>query len=360
MFGGAESPRGRTPRDTGPRRKTYPANGFRCCNALMPLTTPDYVIHPIPLPTPFPVGDVNVYLIRAERWVLIDTGLDWEKDRRALLQGMAAAGVAPEQIAEVLLTHTHIDHCGQAGWIQERSGAPVRAHPADAPRLTGFPDAYHAMLARYRDHSARMGFPVELFDAGIAAFGKAMMLMRSARVEKTIDEGDRIPLGGTHLEVIHTPGHTPGSVCFYDRKNRILFAGDTVLKHITPNPFFGGHTHRRAMGTGSYLRSLDRLVTYDVRLSLNGHGEAVEDLREVVERVRAHSRARSEKLLGLVATGKPTHPFELSRRLFGELPLTDVWLAFAETLGHLEALEEAGRIREIDGGAHTRFAVREA
>lgn len=320
------------------------------------MNTPDYEIHPLPLPTPFPVGDVNCYLLRADRWVLIDTGLEWAKDRAALLAGLEKAGARVEDISEVLLTHAHIDHCGQAGWIQEVSGAPVRAHPADAPRVTGFPATTHEMIARYREHSGKMGFPIDVYDTMMTMLGKGLMLARAARIERTIDAGDRIPLGGVELEVHHTPGHTPGSVCFYDRRNRVLFAGDTVLKRVTPNPFFGGHLHRHTMGTASYLRSLEKLLALDVAVCHCGHGEPVENLPEAVARVRTHSRARSEKILTLMGDA-PHTAFEISGKLFGELALIDLWLAFAETLGHLEALEDEGRVRCVEEGTVARFVV---
>lgn len=320
------------------------------------MRTPDYEIVAIPLPTPFPVGDVNVYLLKADRLLLVDTGLEWEKDRIALKAGFARAGVAVEQVSEVVITHAHLDHCGLAGWIQEVSGAPVRAHPLDAPRITGFPGSVDALVTRYRTYSVHMGYPPEAFDGMIAAVSKAMYMARSARIERTLEEGDRLALGGAEFEILHTPGHTPGSICLYDRRNRVLFAGDTVLHDITPNPFFGGHTRNRLMGAATYLRTLQRLLPLDIAVSYGGHGAPVTDLKANVELVRTHHRARSEKILGCLADG-PLTAWEIRGRIFGELGPADQWLAFAEILGHLEMLESDAAVRPVEDGAVTRFAA---
>jgi glyoxylase-like metal-dependent hydrolase (beta-lactamase superfamily II) len=80
-------------------------------------------IHTIGLPI------VNVFLLRGERTVLVDAGAPG--DGPAILRAAAALGVAPRDIALILLTHGHVDHFGAAAWLRQATGAPLAAHPGD-------------------------------------------------------------------------------------------------------------------------------------------------------------------------------------------------------------------------------------
>lgn len=108
-----------------------------------------------------------------------------------------AAGLRVERI---LLTHGHGDHIGGVEWVRSWSGAPVACHPSD--------------VALLRDPGLN----------GSAWFGTAVSLPEP---EHFLDEGAQVVLGDLRLQVLHTPGHTPGGVCFY--LPDVLLAGDTLF-----------------------------------------------------------------------------------------------------------------------------------
>ena len=85
-------------------------------------------ILPLSIPTPFPVGPINIYLVREDPLTLIDTGPRTNEALEALRAQLRAAGLIISDIARVILTHTHEDHCGLARIIQEESGARVHVH----------------------------------------------------------------------------------------------------------------------------------------------------------------------------------------------------------------------------------------
>src|SRR6476660_4565430 len=79
----------------------------------------------IVVPTPFAVGPANVYVTTAPPFTLIDTGTNTPETEVALLAGLSDAGVSPERIERIVITHGHPDHYGLAPMIRERSGAKV-------------------------------------------------------------------------------------------------------------------------------------------------------------------------------------------------------------------------------------------
>ena len=95
----------------------------------------------IPLRNTVFEGQNNVYLIDGEVTTVVDVGIEMDGVRSDLLDGLAAAGVSPPDIDQILLTHWHPDHSGLAGDLQERSGAPVYVHEDDAPLVAGDEDA---------------------------------------------------------------------------------------------------------------------------------------------------------------------------------------------------------------------------
>ncbi len=89
------------------------------------------------LPTPFPVGPVNAYLLRGDPLTLVDTGPKTVEAQTALERGVAAAGARLKDIRRILLTHGHTDHAGNAAWVAQRSGAPVHVHEGDRAKVSG-------------------------------------------------------------------------------------------------------------------------------------------------------------------------------------------------------------------------------
>lgn len=104
----------------------------------------------IALPTPWPIGPVNVYLLRGEPLTLVDAGPRSPEALKALEEGLAAAGVAMSDIELVVLTHQHHDHVGNAAEVVRRSGARVAAF---APLVEEFADL-PASLSRQHDYMA--------------------------------------------------------------------------------------------------------------------------------------------------------------------------------------------------------------
>jgi glyoxylase-like metal-dependent hydrolase (beta-lactamase superfamily II) len=162
----------------------------------------------------------NSYLLLTEKPVMIDPGTLANKVLDNLKKHME-----PEDLEYILLTHFHYDHTEAAPRIKEVSRAKVLAHELDAKFLDFKPD-------------------------------------------KTLEDDETLNLGNVELKVIHTPGHTPGSICLYEPTTKSLFSGDTVFPH--------GGVGRTDLLRGSLrdiINSLKRLCEFDIGVLYPGHGE---------------------------------------------------------------------------------------
>jgi len=155
---------------------------------------------------------------------LVDTGSGMKPN--AITPQLKQLGLEVENITRVAITHGHIDHIGGIIEICEHSSPEIFVHPNDMDDL------------------------------------KHMGIKRIAY----IDDGDNIQLGQRDLRVIHSPGHTDGSVCLYN--DEIIVTGDTA--------FPGGYFGRTDLPSGDWrklIESLDKLSRLNVRVMLPGHGE---------------------------------------------------------------------------------------
>jgi glyoxylase-like metal-dependent hydrolase (beta-lactamase superfamily II) len=182
----------------------------------------------------------NIFLIDAERPCLIDAG--WDTDtRHSSAQVRKVLGV--RKLAFIALTHRHIDHVGGTLSFREGFGGEILAHEDDAePLIAGDPDS-----------------------TGARMFGGEM----SPIPARPLKDGERIDLGGGEfLQVMHTPGHTIGSMCLLGGGN--LFSGDTI--------FADGGVGRWDLDTGNYdqlLASAEKLADADFENLYPGHGPSV-------------------------------------------------------------------------------------
>ena len=161
--------------------------------------------------------DCHVYLVDGgAEAALVDAGVGRATD--AILAGVEAAGVAPEAVRRLLLTHAHPDHAGGAAALRERlPGLGVAASPDVAAWVRAADEA--AM-------SLEIGKRAEFYPADFR--------FPACPVDAELREGDRLPVGDLELRVVETPGHAAGHLAFLGAFDgaTVLFAGDLV--------FFGG------------------------------------------------------------------------------------------------------------------------
>jgi len=311
--------------------------------------TPFEHLHAIELPTPFPVGPVTVYLTDApgEPLTLLDTGPLHPPTWSALQAGLAALGYTPAQLERIILSHTHVDHVGLAADLVDASGARVLTHPWNVAQLSDYDADRERTIAFYSGLLRRAAVPVEM----LAAVGWVTTGMknfaRPVGVSATLAEGQTLRLAGRDWQVLHTPGHSAGLICFYEPQSRLLLSGDHLLADISSNPVVEppppGQAERLC-SLAAYRDSLRRVAAMDVALALPSHGPAITDVAGLVaQRLDFHEQRLAQVLDALRGGARTT--WDVVHTLFPNRSPLDTFLAVSEVIGHLDVLELEGKIR---------------
>jgi len=303
-------------------------------------------IIPLSIPTPFYVGDVNVYLIKEDPLTLIDVGPKTPEASEALYRKLGEHGVQVSDIRRIVLTHAHEDHCGLARAVRdEAKDAEILVHPWETGHLFG-------RLAReeHRKLLLRSGVPETVLDEMRALYRNISLLTDSLEDGdfKTLSDDTELEFENGSLRVVHTPGHTPGSCSFIREANRTLICGDCVLKRITPNPILSPDPidpEKRFRSLAEYLVSLAKLREFRPTLAYGGHGEPVEDFEEIFNRYVRAIDERQRRVVSAVSTSGVT-AFDVAQNLFPDSFDHDVhrFLAISEAVAHLDYAESEHKI----------------
>ncbi len=305
------------------------------------------------LPLPWPgVPHCNAWALAAgDGVVLVDTGMHEPGSMAHLERALDQAGLRVEHIRLIVLTHAHVDHCGQAPAIAERAGCEVWGHHAHGHHTSAAGDPELA-LARRVEIARQSGVP----DAPLRRWVEQQRTQGTGqagelRIDRELSAGDTVSTDLGEWQVVETPGHAPSHVCLFQPERRVLVSGDHVLGRVSLY-FDHGHTPDPV---GEFLTSLDRVDALDARLALAGHGRSFTDVAGHV----AGNRALVEERLAAVRAalaGGPQTAYGVAQAVYGELfnDLTATWLLTKTLcwLGHLEQLGLADR----QGGTPERWS----
>ncbi|HDD31301.1 MAG TPA: MBL fold metallo-hydrolase [Thermococcus litoralis] len=192
----------------------------------------------------------NVYLIRrGEKLLVVDAGLPGEYEK--VLRYIEKLGHLPEDVETIIVTHAHHDHVGSLKDLKDATGANIAAHKDEVPYLKG----------------------EKIFRSEI----------EPVDVEIKLNDGDEVH----GLKVIHSPGHTPGSICLLDLKTKALFVGDLVMEE---NGKLEEIPHHYSLDPMKNREAIRRLLDIDFVHLLPSHGKPImnegkEKVRELVERL---------------------------------------------------------------------------
>jgi glyoxylase-like metal-dependent hydrolase (beta-lactamase superfamily II) len=320
-------------------------------------------LHQIVLPTPWPVGPVQIYWIEGSPLTLIDTGVRSPESRAVLEAALDARGFALEDVERVVLTHFHGDHLGQAESLR-RTGAQLEVwvHEDDADMCESFSAERDERIDETETLFREHGVPHDLLARQTAMRRQWLHedpLCEATQVDRRLRGGGRVPFKDFELEVIHAPGHTPGHLLLYEEHSGALITGDHIMGNAVPftdnfyldeAPLANDPLARRPRfrGLPLYMASLRRLRGGSFRTVLPAHGGVLERPARAIDEALLFYEVRVQRIERAFRkearrTGEVT-AWQIWQRLFPRAdPLREMRNRMLMVIGGLDVLEEAGR-----------------
>ena len=312
-------------------------------------------IYQLRLPIPNnPLGYTNTYLLQGDgEFLLIDTGVNTEEALQSLKNQLDEIGIEVKDISQIIVTHGHGDHYGLAGRLRQLSQAKIMLHYLDENLINSRELNIDEFLRQSEQWLHINGMPANELTIPQAAFIGMRGASTPTLPDITLRGGETISIGIFNLQVLWTPGHSPGHVCLYEPDQKIFFSGDHVLPVITPNISLQPQSNNNPLG--DFINSLNMVKQLDVNLVLPAHEQIFTDLKTRTEEIIWHHNLRNSEILeGIKA--EPQTAYQISHNItwmpemggvsFQDLAPWDKRMAVSETLAHLEAMRVDGRVNK--------------
>jgi glyoxylase-like metal-dependent hydrolase (beta-lactamase superfamily II) len=299
----------------------------------------------ITLRMPYRLKHVHAYLLAYDgKLALFDTGLNIPGAYETLEKDLVSLGFSINDIRHIYLTHVHTDHCSMAGLLQKNTGAKVYLSATAFAEYEHFRQVDPA-VQQLKKFYARQGMPSDKIDMVIEEYEDIRDIITEFHADDFLQNNEIREFGKWKFEVIFTPGHAAGHVCFFFRKESFLLAGDHILPYIAPilSPDIFNDDFRPL---ATYLDSLNEIVKLPIATTYPGHGNAFIDFKERLEEIRHHHKKRKKMIFDHLNTETKT-TYAISHKMFGStLSDFDKFLALNETLIYLQELKFEGAIKE--------------
>jgi glyoxylase-like metal-dependent hydrolase (beta-lactamase superfamily II) len=298
---------------------------------------------------PYRLKHVHAYLLAQDRELaLFDTGLNMPGSYETLEKDLASIGFNINDIRHIFLTHAHTDHCSMAGILQKKTTAKIYLSTAAFQEYQHYRKADSA-VSQARQFYSRHGMSSHEIDAVIEEYEDMRGIITEFNADDYLQNNEVREFGDWKFEVIFTPGHATGHVCFFFRKEGIMLAGDHILPYIAPSlsPNIFDDNFRPVQ---TYLDSLQVIEQLPLTTIHPGHGNSFGGVNERLSEIRAHHAQRKQLIFGFV-NEIPKTTYTLANEIFGnDMPAFEKFMALNETHVYLKELTFAGTIKgKMDG-----------
>ncbi len=260
---------------------------------------PEIWVLPVRTRTLPPASCTNVWMPGGRRFVVIDPGSGEPGENARLLAVVARRVARGDAVHAIVLTHHHRDHVAGVGTIASALGVPVFAHAQTLARIPALP-------------------------GGVAT--------------RSVGDGDTLDLDGTTLRALHTPGHAPGHLAFFDAPRRVLIAGDLVSGLSTI--LVGG-----ADGDmDAYLDSLRVVAALDPKTVLPSHGPPLPG--KALAATIAHRADREARIVAAFVDGAPRNLAAIAAIAYAGTKDAPTFLRELQARAHLDRLVRLGRVEK--------------
>jgi glyoxylase-like metal-dependent hydrolase (beta-lactamase superfamily II) len=254
-----------------------------------------------------------------EEVLVVDTA--YELDAPASFIAGYLAGMGGPRVSAILLTHHHRDHSGGAARLRELTGAPILAHGLERPLVV---------------------------EATAKEMTEETEAVPGTEIDGELTDGQILSAGGIDVQVVHTPGHSPGHCCYFLPATGIMLTGDLVLGNATTSV---SPPHGRMV---DLIASLERLLTFPMTTIIPAHGALIRDPIENVTGVLAHRREREEQVVQAVGEGID-QPAAIVTAIYPDLEERLVELAGRQVTSILTKLADEGRVVTEGEGEERRW-----
>ncbi|MHB8125004.1 MAG: MBL fold metallo-hydrolase [Desulfitobacteriaceae bacterium] len=316
-------------------------------------------IYKVELPLLFRLKHVNCYAVKGtDGWYLVDAGLSSEATYQGWLQFFEEQAIRPLDIKGIYLTHFHPDHYGCSGWLQNYSGAPVYIGAIDADRINNYWKKGEYFLQStgtlYRDN----GMPEEILDQVIDSVASYIPYTLPHADLIALQAGQLVTLGDYEYQVIFTPGHADGHICFYNLEHGLLLSGDHFLPDTSSIIGLAPQPGAELNPLANFLRAINSNRSLNCKIVLPAHGKPFTNIEKRISRLESYHQKHLElikKYIGSSATA-----YEVCRQIYSpDISNNELRFAMAEILAHLVYLAYRDELEVVLSDGTYRYRLKE-